>query len=126
MARDLQDIPPAPSAICVLVGDRFDVLRGLVECNGDVESGCLEPFKLTQNYKAYLLNVDTPYYSTQIQVLFFDTLSEYKQWQGNVPLALFICIDVNESEAKLKESLEQLNSLDLDKIETRVLVSRLV
>lgn len=126
MARDLQDIPPSPSGICVLIEDRFNVLQGLVSCSGDVESGCLEAFENNEYYKAYRLMVDTNYYTTEIQVRSFDKLSNYRQWYNEQqigqpnPHSMFICVDVDKNEEELEGFLKQIDSLNVDQIDTRV------
>lgn len=141
MPRDLQDIPATPAGTCILIEDRFEVLKGLVTCSDDVESGkkfwvvlmrikfsgCLEPFEINQLYRAYMLNVSNAYYSTQIQILSFDSLDNYIKWHSDQramrtvhPSALFVCVDVNKSESDLREFLLKLDGLDIDKVDTRV------
>lgn len=124
MSKDIQDILAVPADICVLIEDRFDVLRGLVGCSGDLESGCLEPFESNEYYKACVLDVSTTYYTTRIQVRSFDKLDIYLEWQSQSnhqhPSALFLCVDMNKSENDLKDFLDKAKTLDLDEIDTHV------
>jgi hypothetical protein len=120
---DIQDIPAAPANICVLIGDDFDVIRGLVGCSGDVESGCLEPFHTNAHYKAYLLDVNTAYYTTKIQIRYYLNFDNYRQWKTDdkeEPTALFVCVDMNQNETDLKTFLEQVDSLNVKDLDTRV------
>lgn len=128
MFRDLQDIEAAPAGVCVLIEDHYNVFKGLVGCSNDVECGAPEPFESNQHYKAYLLNVNNNYYSTQIQVQSFDSLSSYIQWNAKEtnpikPSAFFICVDVEMSEVELHEYLDKMDNLKLDQIDTRVCFS---
>ena len=63
--------------VCLLVGDRFGVLDGLIKCSGEIESGCRRPFATTREYTAYSLPLRTRYYTATVEVRVFDTLDAF-------------------------------------------------
>ncbi|KAI6219521.1 hypothetical protein M3Y99_01655500 [Aphelenchoides fujianensis] len=118
MARDIPDILPASPNCVLLVCDRFDVLKGLVRCSGDVEAGSFEPLDSQPDFKSYELPLNTAYYSTRVRIVSFPTIENYAAFINQVPNAkdplpmmILLCLDATVSNEEFKEQCERIRKI---------------
>ncbi|KAI6202911.1 UPF0136 membrane protein [Aphelenchoides besseyi] len=119
MTRDYKDTLPVTPCCCYLVNDNFKVIEGLVNCSGDVESGCLEPRETQSRFKAYEMPLNTTYYSTRIRICSFPTINNYVEFMEQpcgdaiLPSYVFICVDANVGIETFREQCDTIKRIQL-------------